>query len=72
MDWDHMRPFPDCKHHSFYRQITEVLNDSNLTQSVSLPTRDSNILDFFFTTNTTLVQRVSILLGISDHGIVQI
>jgi len=37
-----------------------------------LPTRVSNILDLFFTTNPALVQRVSILQGISDHGIVQI
>ena len=55
-------PSPDCKHPSIYRQITEVLNDSNLTPTVSLPTRDSNSLD----------QRVSILPGISNHGIVQI
>ena len=67
-----MCPSPDCKHPSFYRQITEVLNDSNRTQTVSLPTRDSNILYLFFTTNPTLVKRVSILPGISDHGIVQI
>jgi len=67
-----MCPSPDCKHPSFYRQITEVLNDSNLAHTVSLPTRDSNILDLFFTTNPTLVQRVSILPGISDHDIVQI
>jgi len=58
-------PPPDCKHPSFCRQITEVLNDSNLIQTVSRPTRDSNILDLFFTTNPTLVQRVSILPGIS-------
>ena len=67
MDWDYMCPSPDCKHPSFYRQITETQNDSNLTQTVSLPTFDSNILDLFFTTNPTLVQRVSILPGISDH-----
>ena len=72
MDWDHMCPSPDCKHPSFYRQITEVLKDSNLTQTVSISTRDSNILDLFFTTNPTFVQRVSILQGISNHGIVQI
>ena len=72
MDWDHMCPSTDCKHPSFYRQITEVLNDSNLTQTVSLLTRESNILDFFFTTNPTLVQRVSILPRISDHDIGQI
>jgi len=67
-----MCPSPYCKHPSFYRQITEVLNDSNLTQTVSLATRDFNILDLFFTTIPTLVQRVSILPGISDHEIVQI
>ena len=43
-----------------------------MTQTVSLPTRDSNILDLFFTTNPTLVKRVSNLPGISDHDIVQI
>ena len=45
MDWDHMCPSPDCKHPSFYRQITEVLNDSTLNKTVFLPTRDSNILE---------------------------
>ena len=45
----------------------QVLNESDLTQTVSLPSRDSNILDLFFTTNPTLAQRVSILPGISDH-----
>ena len=43
-----------------------------LRQLSPLPTRDSNILDLFFTTNPTFVQRVSIIPGISDHGIVQI
>jgi len=71
MDWGHMCP-PDCKHPSLYRQITEVLNDSNLAQTVSISTRDSNILDLFFATNPTFMQRVSILQGISNHGIVQI
>ena len=66
MDWGHMCPSPDCRHPSFYRQITEVLNDSNLTQTVFISTRDSNSLDLFFTTNPTLVQRVSILQGISN------
>ena len=72
MDWDHMCPSPDYKHPLFYRHITAVLNDSNLTQTVSLPTSDSNIIDLFFTTHPTLVQRVSILPGISNHDIVQI
>jgi len=43
-----------------------------LLKTVSLLTRDSNNLYLFFTTNPTLVQRVSILPGISDHDIVKI
>ena len=37
MDWDHMCHSPVCKHPSFYRHITEVLNDSNLTQTACFP-----------------------------------
>ena len=46
--------------------------DSILKISPSYVGHDSNILDLFFTTNPTLVQRVSILPGISDHDIVKI
>ena len=34
------------------------------------PTRGQNILDLFFTTNPTLVDKVSITPGLSDHDIV--
>ena len=34
------------------------------------PTRGQNSLDLFFTTNTTLVDNVSITPGLSDHAIV--
>ena len=34
------------------------------------PTRGQNILDLFFTTNSTLVDNVSIIPGLSDHDIV--
>ena len=37
---------------------------------VTLPTRGQNILDLFFTTNPTLVHKVSVLPGLSDHDIV--
>ena len=37
---------------------------------VTLHTRGQNILDLFFTTNPTLVHKVSVLPGLSDHYIV--
>ena len=41
-----------------------------LEQMVTSPTRGQNILDLFFTTNPTLVNKTSILPGLSDHDIV--
>ena len=66
MDWDNMSPSPDCKHPSFYRQITEVLNDSNLSPY-------QLVIPIFLISSLLQIRlRVSILLGISDHDIVQI
>ena len=36
---------------------------------VSKPTKGDNVLDLFLTSNHTLVNKVEILSGISDHGI---
>jgi hypothetical protein len=71
MDWTTMCPSPNCKHSSYYKEIIETLNESNLTQTVTLPTWESNILDLFLTTNPTLIQKVGILPRISDHDVVQ-
>ena len=72
MDWDTSGPSSDCKHPTFYREIVETLNDSNLSQMVNLHTRENNILDLFLTTNPSLVNQVNILPGISDHNIVEV
>ena len=44
--------------------------DELLVQMVTSPTGGQNILDLFFTTNPTLVNKTSILPGLSDHDIV--
>lgn len=72
MDLDTTSPSLYCKHPSFYRQVTETFNDTNLTQMVNLPTKGNNILNLFLTTNPTLENQVNILLGISDHNIVEV
>jgi hypothetical protein len=71
MDWTQMCPSPDGKHPLYYKEIIETLNESNLTQTVTLPNWESIILDLFLTTNPTLIQNVDILPRISDHDVVQ-
>ena len=70
IDWQLLTPTPDCKHHTFYSNCLEAFSDCMLEQMVTSPTRGQNILDLFFTTNPTLVNKTSILPGLSDHDIV--
>ena len=52
---------PQCQ------QLIDIANDFNLDQMVTEPTRGSNILDLFFTTNSSLVDKSTVIPGISDH-----
>ena len=49
------------------KQSIDITNDFGLEQVVREPTRINNILDLFFTSNPTLVERSSVVPGISDH-----
>jgi len=52
-------------------QLLDITKDAFLDQVVSAPTRITentrNILDLFFTNNTTLVNKCEVIPGISDH-----
>ena len=67
IDWD----LGITKHDSRFKNL-ELLNDHGLTQIITKPTRDSNILDFFLTNNETLISKFDTLpsLGESDHDVV--
>ncbi|MES9882305.1 MAG: reverse transcriptase family protein [Sedimenticola sp.] len=70
--WDNSEPVVshDCQHQTVYDYFLNILDDFNLSQMVSKPTRFQNILDLFLTTNGTLVKRVYNLPGLGDHDIV--
>ena len=70
MDWDLSAPKPDCNHPSFYSDCLEAFSDCLLEQMVTSPTQGQNILDMFFTSNPTLVNKVTIIPGLSDRDIV--
>ena len=61
---------PGCSLPTFYRECLEAFNDCLLEQMVTSPTRGQNILDLFLTSNPTLIEKVSVLPGLSDHDIV--
>ena len=70
MDWKSQTPKPDCNHLSFYSDCLEAFSDCLLELMVTSPTRGQNILDLFFTSNPTLVNKVTIMPGLSDHDII--
>ena len=51
----------------FIKKLLEIENSYFLQQVVAKSTRLNNTLDFFFTNNESLINRVKPLPGISDH-----
>ena len=67
IQWDSQNVRPNPQVTKVCHQMIDLANDHNLQQIVTDPTRQSNILDLFFTNNPTLVEKSTILPGISDH-----
>ena len=61
---------PDCSCRSVYDSFVEILDDFNLVQIVTEPTRHENVLDLILTSNPILVSKVECLPGLSNHDIV--
>ena len=61
---------PDCSLKPAYETFLDQIDDFSLTQMVTQPTRQGNILDLFLTTNPTLIQQVNCQAGLSDHDMV--
>ena len=61
---------PGCSFPQLYEDFISILDDCNLVQMVTEPTRGENILDLFLTSNHTLVKNVAVHPGISDHNLV--
>ena len=59
-----------CGLHTHYEDFVDFLDEFSLVQMVTEPTRGDNILDYFLTTNPTLVNNIEIHPGIADHNMV--
>ena len=67
IDWANQTTIPNCPKPGLCRELLDICNDFGLEQVVTEPTRDTNLLDLFFTSNSTLVEKSTIIPGISDH-----
>ena len=72
LQWPDCEPLikPDCSCKQVYDYFIEILDDNNLTQVVTQPTRLNNTLDLFLTTNPTLIKEVKCQPGLADHDMV--
>ncbi|XP_072014731.1 uncharacterized protein [Amphiura filiformis] len=67
VNWATQSTLPLCPKPGLCRQLINIANDYGLEQIVTKPTRRENILDLFFTNNSTLVEKNTVVPGISDH-----
>ena len=72
-DWKSNCVKPSCHHPDITRPFVDVLNDNNLAQLLTEPTRGENTLDLFITNNESRILKLKTIPGISDHdGIVYV
>ena len=68
--WEDYSVKGGAKNTVLHQTFLDIIQESNLEQMNIHPTRGPNILDLFLTNNSTLVQKVKVIPGISDHDIV--
>ena len=56
IDWEHGTLTESYRSHSFREKLLEFVQDFQLDQLVTFPTRGMNILDLFLTTHPSIVQ----------------
>ena len=69
-DWENSCLKPNCNYPTLTYQFVDLLDDLNLTQLVTTPTRGYNTLDLVITNNPSLVTACRVIPGVSDHDAV--
>ena len=62
---------PGCSCSGLYEEFIDIQNEYSLLQVVREAIRCGNILDLFLTSNSTLVNSIQLLPGLSDHDTVK-
>lgn len=67
IDWASQSVLPNAPYVNLSKFMLEIAADFGLEQMVTRPTRGKNILDIFLTNNPDLVERSTVIPGLSDH-----
>ena len=67
IDWPTKTTIPGAPNKTLCHKFIDMMDDYNLEQEVREPTRKDKILDLFFTNNSTLVEKSTVIPGLSDH-----
>ncbi|XP_072043012.1 uncharacterized protein [Amphiura filiformis] len=67
VDWPTQSIPPGSQYVALSNHMLDISAEFGLEQMVTEPTRIKNILDLFFTTNSSLVESSTVIPGISDH-----
>ena len=72
IDWEHLtlKHGQNIQDKSEQQFLIDISTEFNLTQIHDKPTREDNLLDLVFTTNSSLIKSTTNAPGISDHDMV--
>ncbi len=70
LDWPSCSLKTNCPSPSQHSLFLEILADHGLTQVTDKPTREENVLDLVAINNPSLLNRLEVIPGISDHDAV--
>ncbi|XP_070198749.1 uncharacterized protein [Littorina saxatilis] len=69
-DWTNMTMKPKPRYAQLHKDFVDLLGDTGMEQVVKEPTRRDNTLDIVLTNCPSLIPRVEVIPGLSDHRIV--
>ena len=70
INWPSGNVTENCQSANLHEQFLEIIADHGLVQVTDKPTRDENTLDLITVNNPTLLNRLEVIPGISDHDAV--
>ena len=71
LDWENIKLKPKAEYPALHNHLVDLLNDLGMEQLITEPTHeDGNTLDLVITNTPSLIPRVEVMNGVSDHDIV--
>jgi hypothetical protein len=67
IDWANNSFKPGGRYPAISKKLLEICANFGMEQVVREKTRKNNTLDLYFTTNSTLIEKSTVVPGISDH-----